>query len=71
MIPRMQCTGRDLLNMHHLNILNADLEQPDRCLMHQEAWLQDAISTAAGVAEILCQSARILKYQLLHQMLST
>jgi hypothetical protein len=57
--------------MHHLNILDADREKPDKGLMHQEAWLQDAISSAAGVAEILCQSPRILKYQLLNQMLST
>ena len=57
--------------MHYLNILDADREKPDTCLMRQEAWLQDTISSAAGVAEILCQSLHILKYLLLNQMLST
>jgi len=57
--------------MHYLNILDADREKPDTCLMRQEAWLQDTISSAAGEAKILCQGARILKYQLQNQILST
>ena len=57
----MQCTGRELVNMHHLRNLDAaaNLEKPDTCLMHQQAWLKDAISSAAGGAEFLCQSPSI------------
>ncbi len=55
----MQCTRRELVNTHHLRNLDTGLEKPDTCLMHQEAWLRDAISGAAGVAEFSCQSPSI------------
>ena len=55
----MQCTGRELVSMHHLRHPDAHLGESDTCLMHQETWLKDAISSAAGVAEFLCQTPSI------------